>query len=63
MEAEQQAYGETAGEDEGICVRMPVGRRTLHLQLRNEFGPYQSPMEDGMIHFHEFLRSRIQSHL
>ena len=63
VEAEQQAYGETAREDEEICVRMTEGRRALHLQRRNEFGPYQSPMEDGMIHFHEFLRSRIQSHL
>jgi choline monooxygenase len=25
----------------------------------NQFGPYQSPMEDGMQHFHEFLRARL----
>jgi choline monooxygenase len=22
-------------------------------------GPYQSPMEDGMQHFHEFLRTHL----
>jgi hypothetical protein len=42
---------------------MTEGRRALYRQGRNEFGPYQSPMEDGMIHFHEFVRARIQSHL
>ncbi|MGH8808528.1 MAG: SRPBCC family protein, partial [Noviherbaspirillum sp.] len=25
----------------------------------NEVGPYQSPMEDGMQHFHEWYRQRI----
>jgi choline monooxygenase len=59
VEAEQRAYIETAKEDEEICVRMTEGRRALYLQGRNEFGPYQSPMEDGMIHFHEFLRTHI----
>jgi phenylpropionate dioxygenase-like ring-hydroxylating dioxygenase large terminal subunit len=61
--AEQAAYAETAREDEEICVRMTEGRRALHAQGRNEFGPYQSPMEDGMIHFHEFLRAHVDPHL
>jgi choline monooxygenase len=26
-------------------------------------GPYQSPMEDGMQHFHEFLRRELGSTL
>jgi len=39
------------------------GRRALYQQRRNEFGPYQSPMEDGMIHFHEFVRHHLQPHL
>src|SRR4029077_12526660 len=47
VEAEQKAYAETAREDEEICVRMTEGRRALHRQGLNEFGPYQSPMEDG----------------
>jgi len=25
----------------------------------SEVGPYQSPMEDGMQHFHEFLRHQL----
>jgi choline monooxygenase len=25
----------------------------------NEVGPYQSPMEDGMQHFHEWYRSKL----
>jgi len=25
----------------------------------NEVGPYQSPMEDGMQHFHEWYRNKI----
>ncbi len=26
----------------------------------NEVGPYQSPMEDGMQHFHEWYREKIE---
>ena len=26
----------------------------------NEVGPYQSPMEDGMQHFHEWYRGLMQ---
>ena len=25
----------------------------------NEVGPYQSPMEDGMMHFHEYIRAAL----
>jgi choline monooxygenase len=25
----------------------------------NEVGPYQSPMEDGMQHFHEWYRNKM----
>ena len=42
---------------------MTEGRRALYHQGRNEYGPYQSPMEDGMIHFHEFLRNQIEPHV
>ncbi|MBL8511467.1 MAG: aromatic ring-hydroxylating dioxygenase subunit alpha [Betaproteobacteria bacterium] len=54
--AEQKAYTETALEDEEICQRMNDGRRLLWNEGRDEQGPYQSPMEDGMVHFHEFIR-------
>src|SRR5271156_906902 len=63
IEAEQAAYEETALEDAEICERMTAGRRALYQQGRNEFGPYQSPMEDGLLHFHEFLRRELIPHL
>ncbi len=57
--AEQKAYDETALEDEEICQRMNDGRKLLWQEGRDEQGPYQSPMEDGMVHFHEFLRREL----
>ncbi len=61
--AEQAAYQETAIEDDVICQRMQDGRKALWLRGENQVGPYQSPLEDGMVHFHEFLRRQLQSHL
>jgi len=61
--AEQAAYEETAVEDAEICARMTEGRRALHAQGISETGPYQSPMEDGMLHFHEFLRRELSTRL
>jgi choline monooxygenase len=29
----------------------------------NEVGPYQSPMEDGMQHFHEWYRGVLGDHV
>ncbi len=63
IEAEQAAYHETAVEDDEICTLMSEGRRALYEQGVNETGPYQSPMEDGMVHFHKFLRREIEPHL
>ena len=63
VEAEQAAYAETALEDDEICQRMQRGRRLLYEQGREESGPYQSPMEDGMVHFHEFIRRQLSHHL
>jgi len=59
VEAEQKAYAETAAEDEEICRRMNQGRKLLWQEGRDEQGPYQSPMEDGMVHFHEFIRREL----
>ena len=61
VEAEQAAYRETAKEDDEIAERMDAGRRALFAQGRSEVGPYQSPMEDGMQHFHEFYRREMES--
>lgn len=63
VEAEQAAYRETAIEDDEICKLMTAGRRALYKQGINETGPYQSPMEDGMVHFHKFLRREIEPHI
>lgn len=39
------------------------GAGLLMRQGRSETGPYQTPMEDGMRHFHAFYRSIIEPHL
>ena len=63
VEAEQAAYMETAAEDDEIAERMDAGRKALYAQGRSEVGPYQSPMEDGMQHFHEYYRRHMEAHL
>jgi phenylpropionate dioxygenase-like ring-hydroxylating dioxygenase large terminal subunit len=59
VEAQQAAYMETCVEDDEIAERMDAGRRALMMRGDNEAGPYQSPMEDGMQHFHEWYRQRM----
>jgi phenylpropionate dioxygenase-like ring-hydroxylating dioxygenase large terminal subunit len=59
VEAEQAAYMETAAEDDEIAVRMDAGRRLLFEMGEDDAGPYQSPMEDGMVHFHEYIRRNL----
>ncbi|WP_350295478.1 aromatic ring-hydroxylating dioxygenase subunit alpha [Limnohabitans sp. Rim8] len=56
VEAQQAAYMETCLEDDEIGERMDAGRKALWARGDNEVGPYQSPMEDGMQHFHEWYR-------
>ena len=56
VEAERAAYRETCVEDDEIALRMDAGRRILRERGISEVGPYQSPMEDGMQHFHEWYR-------
>ena len=60
VEAQQAAYMETCIEDDEIAERMDAGRRALLQRGDNEVGPYQSPMEDGMQHFHEWYRRQMQ---
>jgi phenylpropionate dioxygenase-like ring-hydroxylating dioxygenase large terminal subunit len=60
VEAQRAAYMETAIEDDEIAERMDAGRKALMLRGVNEAGPYQSPMEDGMQHFHEWYRRIMQ---
>jgi choline monooxygenase len=59
VEAQQAAYMETCIEDDEIAERMDAGRKALLARGDNEVGPYQSPMEDGMQHFHEWYRKQM----
>ncbi len=59
VEAQQAAYMETCVEDDEIALRMDAGRKALLQRGQDEVGPYQSPMEDGMQHFHEWYRARM----
>jgi choline monooxygenase len=59
VDANRAAYMETCAEDDEIALRMDAGRRALLERGENQVGPYQSPMEDGMLHFHEWLRARM----
>ncbi len=63
VEAERAAYLETAHEDDIIAQRMDRGRRILMERGENDAGPYQSPMEDGMMQFHEYLRRQLVGHV
>ncbi len=63
VEAQQAAYMETCLEDDEIGERMDAGRRALYQRGDNEVGPYQSPMEDGMQHFHEWYRGAMGADL
>ena len=62
VQAQKAAYMETAVEDDEIGERMDAGRKALYERGDNEVGPYQSPMEDGMQHFHEWYRSTMGEH-
>ena len=59
VQAQQAAYMETCIEDDEIALRMDAGRQALMLRGDDEAGPYQSPMEDGMQHFHEWYRREM----
>ncbi|MBT9552470.1 MAG: aromatic ring-hydroxylating dioxygenase subunit alpha [Hydrogenophaga sp.] len=61
VEAQRAAYMETCIEDDEIGERMDAGRKALLARGDNEVGPYQSPMEDGMQHFHEWYRGRMRT--
>ena len=62
VEAQRAAYMETCVEDDEIALRMDAGRLALMQSADNEVGPYQSPMEDGMQHFHEWYRRTMGKH-
>jgi phenylpropionate dioxygenase-like ring-hydroxylating dioxygenase large terminal subunit len=58
-EAHLAAYAESAAEDNQICTWLHNGRKALWLNGTEDAGPYHSPHEDGMVHFHEYWRREI----
>ncbi len=60
VQAHQAAYWETCVEDDEIALRMDAGRKALMERGDDEAGPYQSPMEDGMQHFHQWYRKMLK---
>ena len=63
VEAHQTAYDESAAEDRFIVERINQGRRSLWRQGLDDVGPYQVPLEDGLVHFHAWLRDQVAPHL
>ena len=61
IEAQQAAYMETCVEDDEIALRMDAGRKALLARGDNQSGPYQTPMEDGMEHFHQWYRQAMHT--
>ncbi|MEO8857564.1 MAG: aromatic ring-hydroxylating dioxygenase subunit alpha [Burkholderiaceae bacterium] len=61
VESQQAAYMETCVEDDEIALRMDAGRNALLERGDDQRGPYQSPMEDGMQHFHEWYRKQMRA--
>jgi phenylpropionate dioxygenase-like ring-hydroxylating dioxygenase large terminal subunit len=61
VQAQQSAYLETVREDDEIARRMDAGRRALMSRGDDASGPYQTPMEDGMQHFHEWYCQRMDA--
>ena len=45
------------------AVHMHQGRKSLYQRGIEQHGPYQSPTEDGMLHFHEYLRRNLETQL
>ena len=56
--AHQEAYWETAAEDDEIAMRMQAGRDVLVGAGLDQNGPVHRKMEAGIIEFHDWIRSR-----
>jgi choline monooxygenase len=49
-------FAEVSAEDQEVSDRLHAGRRALYRRGDDHSGPYQQPMEQGLAHFHEFVR-------
>jgi phenylpropionate dioxygenase-like ring-hydroxylating dioxygenase large terminal subunit len=64
VQAEQAAFDETAKEDETICQMLHNGRKALYdIGVNDAMGPYQTPTEDGIQVFHEWMRRELDPHI
>ena len=63
VQAQQAAYAETAHEDEIIGQRTDRGRQALLEAGMDDFGPVQSPLEDGILYFQDYVRKHLEPHL
>lgn len=55
--ASHAVFAEVTDEDHEASVRLHAGRRALWQQGVERQGPYQEPMERGLRHFHQWLRT------
>jgi phenylpropionate dioxygenase-like ring-hydroxylating dioxygenase large terminal subunit len=55
--ASHAVFAEVTAEDHDVTVRLHAGRQALYQQGVERQGPYQEPMEQGLRHFHQFLRA------
>jgi phenylpropionate dioxygenase-like ring-hydroxylating dioxygenase large terminal subunit len=49
-------FAEVSAEDQEVSDRLHAGRSALYKRGIDQPGPYQQPMEQGLAHFHAFLR-------
>jgi phenylpropionate dioxygenase-like ring-hydroxylating dioxygenase large terminal subunit len=57
---QRAAYMETCREDDDFAQRMDAGRKALWQRGDDDAGPYQSPLEDGMVHFHQWYAQHMR---
>lgn len=55
--ASHAMFAEVTAEDHDVTARLHEGRQALFQQGIEYQGPYQEPMEQGLRHFHLFLRA------
>jgi phenylpropionate dioxygenase-like ring-hydroxylating dioxygenase large terminal subunit len=59
VRCERLAWADVGDEDDEIAIALHRGRRALFQSGREDWGPYQSPMEDAMREFHRFLQREL----
>ena len=57
VEVANAVFAEVSAEDQEVSDRFHAGRSALYRRGCDQPGPYQQPMEQGLAHFHAFLRN------